>query len=215
MLNYRNYIDCGYSGYFNRASCQGGFSKVELDSLRRQNISTIIDLRRHRSNQGSLDFDNDNYFQYYNCGLIIRLFSTSGDVSILINEYMNIVGQHTVIRDILKIIANAPNNVLVYCSWGKDRTGIIACLVLMIAGVSMENIVKDYAMTEDEIYNFVCDNHDSRIPDSFLHAKASYMEQFIGCFIRRYQDIYNYCNEIGITHNDIDLIQRKFRNENI
>ena len=215
MLNYRNYIDYGYTDFFNRASCQGRFSKNELDFLRQQNISTIIDLRCHRSSQGGLDFDNDNYFKYYNCGLVIRLFSTSDDVCILINEYMNIVGQHSVIKDILKIIANAPNNVLVYCSWGKDRTGIIASLVLMIVGVSKKNIIRDYAMSESEIYTFLCTNHDDRIPDSFLHAKASYMEQFIDSFDRKYQDIYNYCNEIGITKNDIELIQRKFRNENI
>ena len=214
MLNYRNYIDYGYSGYFNRASCQGGFSKNELDYLRQQNISTIIDLRCHRFSHGELDFVNNKYFQYYNCGLVIRLFSTSDDVCILINEYLNIVGQHTVIKDILRIIANAPNNVLVYCSWGKD-TGIIASLVLMIAGVSKENIVKDYTMTEGEIYTLLCTNHDSRIPDSFLHAKASYMEQFIDDFNRKYQDIYNYCNEIGLTKTDIELIQRKFRYENI
>ena len=215
MLNYRNYIKYGYTDFFNRASCIEGFSKHELDYLKQHHISTIIDLRQHHLNHRDYDFDIDTYFTYFNFGLVIRLFSSVEDQRILINEYMNIVEQYTAIRCILKTIANASEKVLVYCSWGKDRTGIIACLVLMIAGVPKDKIVEDYSMSEGQIYSYICSNHDSRIPDSFLHAYSSYMEQFIDTFEIKYQDISMYCNKIGFNKRDIDLIRRKFSNENV
>jgi protein-tyrosine phosphatase len=37
--------------------------------------------------------------------------------------------------------------VLFHCSHGKDRTGIIAALLLKCAGVSDEDVINDYALS--------------------------------------------------------------------
>lgn len=52
------------------------------------------------------------------------------------------------IADVLRSIATAkPGIVLFHCTAGKDRTGIIAALLLLLVGVSHEDIVTDYALT--------------------------------------------------------------------
>jgi protein-tyrosine phosphatase len=48
----------------------------------------------------------------------------------------------------MKAIADAPSApVLVHCHAGKDRTGVIVALVLRLAGVSVDAIADDYALS--------------------------------------------------------------------
>ena len=44
----------------------------------------------------------------------------------------------------LQAIAEAPQAVLFHCTAGKDRTGVVAALLLWLAGVSEEDILADY-----------------------------------------------------------------------
>jgi hypothetical protein len=45
------------------------------------------------------------------------------------------------------LIAERPDPVLVHCTAGKDRTGVLVALVLSAAGVEREAVVEDYART--------------------------------------------------------------------
>jgi protein-tyrosine phosphatase len=45
-------------------------------------------------------------------------------------------------------VASAPGPVLFHCTAGKDRTGIVAGLVLRLADVGIEAIAADYALTD-------------------------------------------------------------------
>ncbi len=51
----------------------------------------------------------------------------------------------TIIRSIIKC---QPGGVIIHCHSGKDRTGIIAALLLGVVGVPNEQIVADYAETQ-------------------------------------------------------------------
>ncbi|GAA1466802.1 tyrosine-protein phosphatase [Microbacterium thalassium] len=53
------------------------------------------------------------------------------------------------IADALHRITDADGAVLVHCTAGKDRTGIVVALALAVAGVERDVIVADYASTED------------------------------------------------------------------
>jgi len=56
------------------------------------------------------------------------------------------------IRQVLTAIAEAPEGaVLFHCTAGKDRTGIIAALLLALAGVATPTILEDYALTKSAI----------------------------------------------------------------
>ncbi len=56
----------------------------------------------------------------------------------------------------LEVIAEPANHpVLFHCMVGKDRTGILAAVVLELLGVSDEDIARDYAMTEISMPGFL------------------------------------------------------------
>lgn len=40
---------------------------------------------------------------------------------------------------------------LIHCSLGKDRTGVISALILSLCGVSDEDVAKDYSFSEKEL----------------------------------------------------------------
>jgi protein tyrosine/serine phosphatase len=45
-------------------------------------------------------------------------------------------------------VAGAPGPVVFHCTAGKDRTGLVAALILRLAGVPIEAVAADYALTD-------------------------------------------------------------------
>lgn len=64
--------------------------------------------------------------------------------------YERIVTQHAgVVVSALREIANAGDRaVIVHCTAGKDRTGVVVALALMAVGADRESVIDDYARTE-------------------------------------------------------------------
>ncbi len=50
-----------------------------------------------------------------------------------------------------ELIATSPGTSLFHCSAGKDRTGLLAALLLESVGVDRETVLEDFALTEDRI----------------------------------------------------------------
>jgi protein-tyrosine phosphatase len=48
----------------------------------------------------------------------------------------------------LSAVATAPGTVVVHCSGGKDRTGLVSALALRLAGVPADAVVDDWALSE-------------------------------------------------------------------
>ena len=52
-------------------------------------------------------------------------------------------------RLLFEAIAAGETPILFHCSAGKDRTGVAAALILLALGVSREDVVRDYMLTND------------------------------------------------------------------
>ena len=73
-----------------------------------------------------------------------------GDLSHFYLTYLDQMPQSVV--DALRVIADpASGPVVVHCAAGKDRTGVIVAMALLVAGVDREEIVADYALTGERI----------------------------------------------------------------
>ena len=51
----------------------------------------------------------------------------------------------------VRAIADAPGAALVHCAAGKDRTGVVVALTLSAVGVAAEEVIADYAATDERI----------------------------------------------------------------
>ncbi|WP_395296711.1 tyrosine-protein phosphatase [Kitasatospora hibisci] len=65
----------------------------------------------------------------------------------------------TEIRQVLELIAAADRPVVFHCASGKDRTGLIAALVLTLLGVAEDDVAADFALTELVTARLVADWH--------------------------------------------------------
>ena len=66
-------------------------------------------------------------------------------------------------RDLLTSLSEAQTPLLMHCSAGKDRTGFGAALVLETLGVPREQVLQDYALTNQavDLEAFVLRHHES------------------------------------------------------
>lgn len=118
-------------------------------------VTTVIDLRHgdelaHQPNP----FATHGTVSYHNVSLLDGLApSLMAEGDVLLELYQLALGQRqSAVAEVLTLIAEAPaGTVLFHCTAGKDRTGIIAALLLGIAGVEANDIVDDYAQTAERI----------------------------------------------------------------
>ncbi len=99
---------------------------------------------------------------------------------------------------VIRAIAQAqPGGVLFHCKRGYDRTGIIALLLLALAGVSPDDIVADYELSVDpEREEFLAREHTTT-HETILAALASL-------------DIENYLRVGGLSQTDMDAVRARF-----
>lgn len=141
----------------------------------------------------------------------------------MVNMYKSIIFEKYSQEQFKKIfdllLENKDGNILFHCQGGKDRTGILSLFILTILGVSKEDILNDYSMSD------ICNKRHNNLLISLmhallynrklkllliemLHAKREYLVETINSIEETYGSINNYLvNEIGIT----EELQNKFR----
>src|SRR5207237_7384320 len=75
-----------------------------------------------------------------------------GDSESMFDWYLFIVNNRPqAFRDVLTSVAEAEGGVLFHCFAGKDRTGLVAAMLLSLAGVPAEHIAADYGDTDNHL----------------------------------------------------------------
>lgn len=102
-----------------------------------------------------------------------------------------------------------------FCSAGKDRTGVLAAIVLSIAGVEGEEIARDYARTDvsmDFQLAWIAandpDRWDRTVPVSVYRAHARTMDLFLAQAKDRYGGLEAYVREIGVPEETSAAVAR-------
>jgi protein-tyrosine phosphatase len=64
----------------------------------------------------------------------------------------------------MRAVADAPSApILVHCQAGKDRTGVVVALMLRLAGVSIDDIADDYAISGVQLAEMLARDRDSAV----------------------------------------------------
>ena len=204
---------------FLRADSPHRLAVAEQGLLREEGLATVIDLRTvdelaagpnpFAAVEG-LGFHNLPLFDDLSPVLMAREEARPEDP--LLHFYLTALDQRgSAIRDILRTIAGADRGaVMFHCTAGKDRTGIIAALLLGLAEVPAEEIVADYAMTEDLITDLVAEflelsrqrGGDVVAYARLLRAPAETMQKTLAHIEARYGSVSGYLDTIGLAPGD-------------
>jgi protein-tyrosine phosphatase len=118
------------------------------------------------------------------------------------------------LRQVLAFIAGAgPGPLLFHCVAGKDRTGLIAALLLALADVEPQAIAADYAVSSDNLREGYLQRYASVDPERILEALRCPEEGALNMlrFLRRAGGAGAYLAQIGLSHAEIAQLRARLR----
>jgi protein-tyrosine phosphatase len=119
----------------------------------------------------------------------------------------------------IQAVAQAPEGgVVVHCHGGKDRTGLVTAFLLRLAGVGIDEIAADYALSEQRLRTrheqwFATAADEAEL--ARLHRIAATPESSMGAVLeeleRRYGSIEGYLRAGGATDEDLEHARARLR----
>ena len=118
--------------------------------------------------------------------------------------------------DALHVLAQTESLPAVFhCAAGKDRTGVLAALLLSSLGVDDAHICADYGLTQDAMRRSIAWSKVHRpelaeryatIPKAYLAADPRAMQIILAELVQRHGSVRNYVREIGVADNTVDAL---------
>ena len=137
---------------------------------------------------------------------------TAHYLSYLVDRPDSIVGA-------LRDIAGAPGATLVHCAAGKDRTGTVVALALLLAGAERDAVIADYAASSERVREVLdrlltsttyADNLRDRPLESHL-SRPETMAAFVDHLERSYGGVEPMLARMGWTPADTRRLRDKLR----
>ncbi|WP_454858971.1 tyrosine-protein phosphatase [Rhizobium binxianense] len=193
-------------------------------------VTAVVDLRHTDELVAAPNpFSGRKGVQYINVNLLADLLP-SGDAAhdpskdVLLDLYLRALDQRGIaIREVLEAITEIPGGaVLFHCAAGKDRTGILAALLLSIAGVGREHVLDDYEMTATYIKPAIPDferralarGQDLASLHAMLASRRETMQATLSYLDERYGGVPTYLASTGLSTSAIERLRdRLLRNE--
>lgn len=119
----------------------------------------------------------------------------------------------------VRAVVNAPDGgVVVHCAGGKDRTGLLTAFLLYLAGVDVEHIATDYALSEERLRP----RHEAWLAEAESDAERERLERIaqtpaasmVGVFEeleRRYGSVEGYLRSGGLTEEELARARARLR----
>ena len=116
-------------------------------------------------------------------------------------------------KKVFNIFLNHPYDCTLFnCSAGKDRTGVIACMLLDLAGCHEYDIVKDYSESYENNMAMI-KQLEEMMPsedEKFLGSDPRVMMKFIAYLRENYGSTKGYLLNIGFSDEEIEEIKENF-----
>jgi protein-tyrosine phosphatase len=115
----------------------------------------------------------------------------------------------------MSAIADAPSApILVHCHAGKDRTGVVVALVLRLAGVSIDDIADDYAISGVQLAEMLARDRVTAIErgmdqvrvERLFTVRREAMVQTMDCVDSEHGGAASLMRAIGLDHARIDRL---------
>ena len=192
----------------------------DIDILLSYGVKDVLDLRSQEEAAIQPNKLKDvEGINYYNIPLsIVDMVAdiTKEDKNFNMPEgYIKRIEHKEIIKGIIEYIANnLHGGFLFHCTAGKDRTGLIASILLGLCEVSRGDIKANYEvshtyMRENDDFMKAYETGKSKV---FL-SKARYMECVHDYVINTYGSYRNYLMDCGIQETDLDKIIEYFTEE--
>lgn len=127
------------------------------------------------------------------------------------------------LHEIFKVLVNHKNGaILWHCSGGKDRTGIVAALLLSALNVDRETILNDYELTNEFVrgqrigmkivsWFYSSDEKEEERVATIAGVKREFMEKTLNHIDKKYGGPTEFLkNQVGLSEQDIITLKQKY-----
>lgn len=178
--------------------------------LRKHGITAIIDLRtREETEKHPCAYAETRGFAYHHFPITAGSVppSTLEEVPL---SYMEIAAQKETAAALIAI-AEADRGTLFCCTAGKDRTGVIAAILLSACGVDQKTIIEDYAVSREynreRLEKYLAEHPE--VKREVVLANEKSMERFLSMLLDRYGSVESYFSFLGLSCAHLDKIRHK------
>lgn len=189
----------GYSlnrNAFLRSDNTDKLTENDINSFKKVGVKTVIDLRYPNEVEKFPDkLSKVEGIKYYNLTIPVNRRYP------LYESYMRALRCKKFIKDIFEAIASSDQGmILFHCTYGKDRTGILAMLLLGLANVSVEDIIKNYCLC------YCVSEQTDNLEDIYKYSKEV-ITKVIYSILKEYKSFHSYLLSCGISEHDLYKIK--------
>lgn len=186
----------------------------DKEFLLQYGLCAAIDLRgREETLIYPNPFRSDEQVSYINCPLItdgILDLRKVREVGFDPGEfYVKLVEYKEMIYKIFRFILEHQDGcILFHCQAGKDRTGVLAMLLLGLCGVEKEDIVANYEVTHTYLKDHVTIRLDEGL-EELAYSRPQWIERAYDHVIEEYGSFKHYFLAVGLTKKEIKRLKAK------
>ncbi len=209
------------TGRFIRASSPSQIKTREgINACKEYGIGTVIDLRSQvELERHGNPFREDPDTDFYSIPLFIG-DPASPDDETMIYLKSHILGDFYIrvleelgddVARVMRVLLDSKRLVLFHCAHGKDRTGIIAALLYLLAGASREDIILNYKVSYGYLRSLL-DPIIERSEEDLKHTLRSDSENMVkmlGYMSSKYGNVRNYFSSIGLSESEQQALYLK------
>jgi protein-tyrosine phosphatase len=198
-----------------RADDLSKLSSADIARLEEMGISIVIDLRSAEElDRAPNPLRGRPGFAYHHVPLLDGLNSAPGmppEVESLPEMYKSLLtNAASQIGGVFRILSRREDRGAVFhCTAGKDRTGVIAALLLNLFGVADGDVVADYALSHENMRPFFdALTRQAReagviIPGHLLRSDPAFMEELLTFLKQSYGGAESYLLNAGLSVRDL------------
>ena len=206
-------------GVFLRSGDMAAMTEEDQDALLRQGVRCVIDLRMAKeiaiapnvfSDSKKVAFFNHDFWgtRFDDYRSKRKSATPEEKLSDLYCAGLEING--FVIAAVMKTLASGEGGFVFHCRSGKDRTGLVAAILLVIAGVPDEVVVKDFGLSTTYLNEPELTEDDLKKPGAYQKGSAPETMMMTLEFLRdRYDGVEGYLSDQGVSVSEIDSVREK------
>ena len=196
----------------------------DMSRVRQLGLKSVIDLRTEREQREQGIFPTDDIeVTFHHLSIVDVTWSDTetpefdDEVEFLVWGYRDMleIGSSR-FADAMHVLAQTDSLPAVFhCAAGKDRTGVLAALLLSSLGVEDAHICADYGLTQDAMRRSIAWSKVHRpelaeryatIPKAYLAADPRAMQIILAELAQRHGSVRNYVREIGVADTTVEAL---------
>ena len=203
---------------FLRSSDLTNVTAEDVAFLQQYGLAHVMDLRAHDEITAAPNpFANVEDVTYTNVSLIqewVGNLALSDSEFTLGHLYVQMLQNGDGIAQVLTTMSQQQGVTLFHCAAGKDRTGVIAMLLLALAGVAKQDIISNYEVTHTNLvtlreqFAHIRTQHPNIKPE-MMYSKPEYIEEAYDYIIATYGTVERYLQHIGMTDEAIAALRTR------